>query len=130
MQHDRGRRQRSPLTPVALCREAWRRAHLQHLQAIMAHALGRPCPTAIVPIVVGAEAPTQRVAARLLRAGFHVPCIRPPTVPAGSSRLRVSLSAGHSTEQALALLRELRHALHEEGLPALAGRSAPLLAKL
>lgn len=44
----------------------------------------------------GSPKPSHKVAGALLREGMHVPAIRPPTVPKGTSRLRVSLSAAHS----------------------------------
>ncbi|GAB5406673.1 MAG: 8-amino-7-oxononanoate synthase [Aureliella sp.] len=46
----------------------------------------------IIPIVIGDAAETVRIAVALKNAGFSVPAIRPPTVPAGTSRLRISLS--------------------------------------
>jgi 8-amino-7-oxononanoate synthase len=61
--------------------------------------LGVPVTSPIIPLVVGSEAAALQLTQHLLLQGFHVPAIRPPTVPAGSSRLRVSLSAGHSVEQ-------------------------------
>ena len=67
--------------------------------------------TAIQPIVVGAEARALECAARLREAGFLVPAIRPPTVPEGTSRLRVSLGAAHSSEQVEGLAAALAHAL-------------------
>jgi 8-amino-7-oxononanoate synthase len=54
--------------------------------------------TAIQPIVVGDAARAVDASQRLLERGFLVPAIRPPTVPEGTSRLRVSLSAAHSPE--------------------------------
>ena len=57
---------------------------------------GHPSP--IVPIIVGAEARAVRVAEALLDEGLLVPAIRPPTVPAGTSRLRVALSAAHTDD--------------------------------
>jgi 8-amino-7-oxononanoate synthase len=55
---------------------------------------GHPSP--IVPIVLGDEVRAVKAAAALLEVGVLVPAIRPPTVPAGTSRLRVALSAAHS----------------------------------
>ncbi|HET8617777.1 MAG TPA: 8-amino-7-oxononanoate synthase [Acidimicrobiales bacterium] len=56
-------------------------------------------PTPIVPVVLGDEAAALEAAARLLEAGLLVPAIRPPTVPPGTSRLRVTLSAAHTDDQ-------------------------------
>ena len=53
----------------------------------------------IQPVLIGADAAALLVEARLLERGFFVRAIRPPTVPAGSARLRVSLSAAHSAKQ-------------------------------
>ena len=51
--------------------------------------------TAIQPVVLGEAADVLRASASLLERGFWVPAIRPPTVPQGTSRLRISLSAAH-----------------------------------
>lgn len=48
------------------------------------------------PLIIGANDATLAIAATLDRAGLWVPAIRPPTVPVGTSRLRLSLSAAHS----------------------------------
>lgn len=52
----------------------------------------------IVPILVGSEERALQAADDLLAAGLLVPAIRPPTVPPGTSRLRVALSAAHTTD--------------------------------
>jgi 8-amino-7-oxononanoate synthase len=57
---------------------------------------GHPSP--IVPVVLGDEASAIAAAASLLERGLLVPAIRPPTVPVGTSRLRVALSAAHTDE--------------------------------
>ncbi|MBI5724459.1 MAG: 8-amino-7-oxononanoate synthase [Planctomycetes bacterium] len=49
----------------------------------------------IIPIILGGQEKTMRVSQALLEAGFFVAAIRPPTVPKGACRLRVSLSAMH-----------------------------------
>jgi 8-amino-7-oxononanoate synthase len=69
---------------------------------------GHPSP--IVPVMCGNEDRALAAAAALLELGILVPAIRPPTVPIGTSRLRVALSAAHSRDQ----VRMLRDAL--EGL--------------
>jgi 8-amino-7-oxononanoate synthase len=70
-----------------------------------------PSDTAIQPIIVGDAARALEVSARLLDRGLLVPAIRPPTVPKGTSRLRVSLSAGHGPEDVRHLARALAESL-------------------
>ncbi len=60
--------------------------------------LGRELTSPIVPIVVGEEARALAASQKLLDEGFHVIAIRPPTVPPGTSRLRVALSAAHTAD--------------------------------
>jgi 8-amino-7-oxononanoate synthase len=66
-----------------------------------------PSPTPIQPLVVGDSRAVLDVAEALRERGFWVPAIRPPTVPRGTARLRVSLSAAHSTVDVAALLAAL-----------------------
>lgn len=61
-------------------------------------------PSAIVPIVLGEDSAALAAAAQLKERGIYVPAIRPPTVPKGTSRLRVALSAAH-TDISVQLLR-------------------------
>jgi 8-amino-7-oxononanoate synthase len=65
----------------------------------------------IVPVLIGADARAVAVAAHLLEQGFFVPAIRPPTVPEGTARLRITLSANHTTAQIDGLVAALRGAL-------------------
>ena len=58
---------------------------------------GHPSP--ILPVVLGGEAEAVAASAALLERGLWVPAIRPPTVPVGTSRLRVTLSATHTDGQ-------------------------------
>jgi 7-keto-8-aminopelargonate synthetase-like enzyme len=68
--------------------------------------LGRPDhPSPIIPLVVGSEQRALEASAQLLARGLWVPAIRPPTVPVGTSRLRITLSAAHSDEQIDRLLQ-------------------------
>lgn len=71
------------------------RAHVDLLRP------GHPSP--ILPVACGSEARALDAAAALLERGILVPAIRPPTVAPGTSRLRVALSAAHTTEQVLHL---------------------------
>jgi 7-keto-8-aminopelargonate synthetase-like enzyme len=66
---------------------------------------GHPSP--IVPVVVGEEHAAIAAAAALRARGLLVPAIRPPTVPEGTSRLRVTLSAAHTLDQLDALVEAL-----------------------
>jgi 8-amino-7-oxononanoate synthase len=69
----------------------------------------------IFPVVLGSEARALAVAAGLRERGFYVRAIRPPTVPRGTSRLRVALTAGHETAQLDAFLGALDEVV--AGLP-------------
>lgn len=84
--------------------EGWRRerlqAHAAHLRTALADRadVGRLMPsiTPIQPLVIGDNAQALDRMARLWAQGIWVPAIRPPTVPTGTARLRISLSAAHS----------------------------------
>ena len=71
-------------------------------------ATGLACASPIVSLHVGGEAEALAASAALLSRGFHVPAIRPPTVPPGTCRLRVALSAAHSREDVDELAEALR----------------------
>ena len=71
----------------------------------------------IVPVVMGSEAAAIDASARLFERGFYVPAIRPPTVPVGTSRLRVALSAAH-TPAMIEGLRDALRALHAQSTDA------------
>jgi 8-amino-7-oxononanoate synthase len=85
--------------------EDWRRAHLGALIArFRAQALAAQVPlgasrTPIQPIVLGSEAAVLAAQRALAAEGFLVVAIRPPTVPQGTARLRVTLTAAHSESQ-------------------------------
>jgi 8-amino-7-oxononanoate synthase len=64
-------------------------------------------PSPIVPIVLGDDCDALAASERLLARGIWVPAIRPPTVPRGTARLRIALSAAHSD----AMIAQLQDAL-------------------
>ena len=70
-----------------------------------------PSSTAIQPLIVEDVERTLAVSARLRDDGFLVPAIRPPTVPDGTSRLRISISAAHETTDVEQLAGALARAL-------------------
>lgn len=101
-------------------REHWRRDHLADLIRRFragAGALGLELPesdTPIQPLVVGSPERAMRLGELLLKRGILVTPIRPPTVPEGTSRLRVTLSAAHTEADIGRLLDALGEALQEE----------------
>lgn len=66
---------------------------------------GHPSP--IIPVVLGSEEAALAASARLAEQGLLVPAIRPPTVPPGTSRLRVALSAAHTRADVARLVAAL-----------------------
>lgn len=94
-------------------REAWRRQHLDSLIRQFragAERIGLELMasfTAIQPIMVGDSGRALRLSQLLRERGLLVTAIRPPTVPAGSARLRVTLSAAHTEAQVQRLLDAL-----------------------
>jgi len=97
------------------------RQHLQHLiqrfqtgMRTLGYAL-MPSTTPIQPVPLGTVERSIEMAAALKRAGFLVSAIRPPTVPAGTARLRVTLSAAHSEAQVDQLLAAFERSRLELG---------------
>ncbi|MCL2021513.1 MAG: 8-amino-7-oxononanoate synthase [Betaproteobacteria bacterium] len=94
-----------------------RRAHLRNLIRQLRAALSAlpwpllPSATAIQPVLVGDNQTALSLSEVLRKRGVWVPAIRPPTVPQGMARLRVSLSAAHNEED----VTRLAKALHEAG---------------
>jgi 8-amino-7-oxononanoate synthase len=94
--------------------EEWRRERLRGLVASLKRALLgiglKPSDTPIQPLVLGANAAALHAAASLRERGIIVPAIRPPTVPEGTARLRISLSAAHDEQDVSRLAAMLREA--------------------
>ena len=97
--------------------EGWRREHLARLIARFragASALGlqlMDSSTPIQPLLVGDSARAVQLSAGLRERGILVTAIRPPTVPQGTARLRVTLSAAHSEADIDRLLEALQQTL-------------------
>ena len=90
----------------------------ERLHALIAYAEGvlaphgvAPTGSQILPLVLGDDATTMRVAGAVQAAGYDVRGIRPPTVPAGSSRLRISVTLNASAADLDGLARAIGAAL-------------------
>lgn len=94
--------------------EPARRDRLSTLIAAAGAALAphgvTPSGSQILPLIVGEDAATMRLAAAVQAAGFDVRGIRPPTVPAGTARLRISLTLNVDEADVRALAAVLREA--------------------
>lgn len=99
--------------------ETWRREHLQELIAQFREgclSLGlelMPSTTPIQPILIGESDKALSISEKLLLKGMLVKAIRPPTVPVSQARLRVTLSAAHSSKDISELLQALETTLEE-----------------
>jgi len=102
--------------------EGWRRERLHGLtQRFRAAAAASGVPlaassTPIQPVIVGEAAWALALSEALMNAGFWVTAIRPPTVPAGTARLRITLSAMHREQDVDALAETLGALWHERGV--------------
>ena len=67
-----------------------------------------PSSTPIQPVILGSNANALAAAKLLDEAGYWIPAIRPPTVPVGSSRLRITFSANHSVDDLRELIQTLK----------------------
>jgi 8-amino-7-oxononanoate synthase len=100
--------------------EGWRRERLaQWVARLRAGARQRGLPLAgstspIQPLPVGDAARALRISAALDARGYWVSAIRPPTVPPGTARLRITLSAQHDEAAVDGLLDALAEAWHED----------------
>jgi len=100
--------------------ESWRRDKLKELIKRFtrgARQLGLPMihsVTAIQPLLAGDAEKAVRWAAKLLEKNILVTAIRPPTVPEGTARLRITLSAEHSEQQVDQLLEALGQIMQQE----------------
>ncbi len=102
------------LTSLRLAQaESWRREHLRALIARFRHGAQQlgvklmPSETPIQPLVAGDSQTALALSAELRNHGIYVTAIRPPTVPTGMARLRITLSAAHSEAQVDHLLAAL-----------------------
>lgn len=99
--------------------EDGRRSHLRALQQRLREGLAAaglpwqllPSDTAIQPLIIGRNEDALAVMAKLDAQGVWVPAIRPPTVPDGTARLRISLSAAHTLDHVDQLCRALAQAV-------------------
>ena len=93
--------------------EEWRRERLRKLIGALREPLREagveltPSSTPIQPLVLGANAKALSASAALRERGIVVPAIRPPTVPEGTARLRISLSAAHTEQDVSRLVTAL-----------------------
>lgn len=101
-------------------RESWRREQLRSLagrlrQGLKQLGLADPgVATPIQPVILGTSALATTMADALLEQGLLVPAIRPPTVPEGGARLRITLSAAHTETQVDQLLDAIDRLLPQD----------------
>lgn len=94
--------------------EPERSAKARRHAALFCALMGLPAPeSVIVPIIIGPEAEAMRVSSALLERGYLVTAIRPPTVPAGTARLRVTFATGHEEEDVRAFAGALRDIMEQ-----------------
>lgn len=102
--------------------EPWRREHLCALSALLRRRLaeagltsvGRAGP--IVPVLTGSAQASLQLAEGLWERGIFAPAVRPPTVPEGASRIRLTVTAAHQESDIEQAAQALADAAREAGL--------------
>ncbi|XP_015877955.2 8-amino-7-oxononanoate synthase isoform X1 [Ziziphus jujuba] len=79
-------------------KETWRRREIWDRVRDFRALTGIPISSPIISLIIGSEDKALEASRHLLRSGFHVTAIRPPTVPPNSCRLRVTLCATHTRD--------------------------------
>ena len=98
---------------VLIERDEWRRERLKELVAALRDGFKpnrwrlAPSSTPIQPLLIGSNEDAVVASRALAGKGLLVPAIRPPTVPPGTARLRISLSAAHEVDEVQRLARAL-----------------------
>lgn len=92
-----------------LTETACARVQHAHAEAHRYGVAGDALNSQIIPVILGDEARTMTVAATLQAQGFDIRGIRPPTVPRGTSRLRISITGNVSNSDISALFETLAH---------------------
>ena len=102
--------------------EPWRRKKVVENAAAVREALNKEgfdtlkSSTQIIPVVIGDAGKTMAISRKLLAKGLFVQGIRPPSVPENSSRLRLTVTAGHTDADIEFAIKTLKEVLREEGL--------------
>jgi 8-amino-7-oxononanoate synthase len=81
----------------------------------------RDDPTPIIPVVTGSDAAAMQMSRELFERGFFVPPVLSPAVPAGTSRLRVTVTAAHTEAEVDAIGRAVAEAWQAATAPAVSG---------
>ncbi|WP_077333623.1 8-amino-7-oxononanoate synthase [Vibrio ruber] len=101
-------------------RDQWRRDKLRQLQEIYhthlpRHVTASLSQTPIQPLIIGSSERAVQFATALREQGIWVSAIRPPTVPEGTARLRITLTAGHSEAQVRQLAMTMQQIMEASG---------------
>ncbi len=97
-------------------REQWRRdklrENIEYFRQLAIHYQLKvlPSSSAIQPLLVGDSQQAMRLSQQLKHAGIWVTAIRPPTVPQGQARLRITISTSHTKEDLQCLMQALQQA--------------------
>ncbi|KVH96539.1 Aminotransferase, class I/classII [Cynara cardunculus var. scolymus] len=90
-------------------KETWRRKAIWKRVQDFRALTGIPIASPIISLIVGCEEQALQASRHMLKCGFHITAIRPPTVPANLCRLRITLSAAHTRND----MRKLAYALSQ-----------------